>query len=97
MSSITVIQRKSPSLEDRRHQFDDLCTWIVNHLNQPLGWQELMAQSGLDHYTLNALFFRFTASTPMAWIRRQRSQREGNVVQLPVGPSRLRRAQAAQA
>jgi methylphosphotriester-DNA--protein-cysteine methyltransferase len=97
MASITVIQRKSPSIEDRKHQFEELCTWIVGHLDDQLGWQELMAQSGLDHYTLNALFFRFTASTPMAWIRRQRSQREGNVVQLPVGLSRLRRAQAAQA
>ena len=97
MASITVIQRKSPSIEDRKHQFEELCTWIVDRLDDQLGWQELMAHSGLDHYTLNAMFFRFTASTPMAWIRRQRSQRQGNVVQLPLGPGRLRRATAAQA
>jgi methylphosphotriester-DNA--protein-cysteine methyltransferase len=97
MSSTTVIQRKSPSLEDRRHQFDDLCTWIVDHLNQPLGWQELMSQSGLDHHTLNAMFFRFSTTTPMAWIRQQRTQRLSAPIPLRAAPNRLHRTLAVQA
>jgi methylphosphotriester-DNA--protein-cysteine methyltransferase len=94
MSSITVIQRKSPSLENRRQQFDELCTWIVAHLQEPLGWQELMAQSGLDHHTLNAMFFRFSTTTPMAWIRLQRTQRLSPVMPLRAAPHRLHRVAA---
>ena len=68
----TVITRKQLALSDHRQTFDELCTWIEAHLDEPLGWQELMNQSGLDHQTLNALFFKFLSTTPMAWIRKRR-------------------------
>jgi hypothetical protein len=37
-----------------------------------MGWAELMAQSGLDHQTLQTLFFKYKSTTPMTWIRLQR-------------------------
>ncbi len=77
MTASPPIQRKQPSLADHRETFDELCGWIEAHLDEPLGWQELMAQSGLDHQTLNALFYKFRSQTPMAWIRKQRELRQG--------------------
>ncbi|MEK9802352.1 MAG: hypothetical protein VW475_02975, partial [Curvibacter sp.] len=64
-----AVTRKQAALSDHRQTFDDLCAWIDAHLDEPIGWQELMGQSGLDHQTLNALFFKFLSTTPMAWIR----------------------------
>ena len=74
----TAVTRKQAALSDHRQTFDELCTWIEAHLAEPIGWQELMEQSGLDHQTLNALFFKFLSTTPMAWIRKRREH------QLPV-------------
>ena len=34
-----------------------------------------MQHSGLDHQTLNALFFKYASTTPMTWIRRRREAR----------------------
>ncbi|MEK9951177.1 MAG: hypothetical protein VW687_03315 [Curvibacter sp.] len=67
-----AVTRKQAALSDHRQTFDDLCAWIDAHLDEPIGWQELMGQSGLDHQTLNALFFKFLSTTPMAWIRKRR-------------------------
>lgn len=33
----------------QRAQFEALCSWIDSHLDGPLGWQELMEQSGWDY------------------------------------------------
>ena len=67
--------RKRPALTDLKQKFEDLCAWIDAQLDAPLGWQELMQHSGLDHQTLNALFFKYASTTPMAWIRRRREAR----------------------
>ncbi len=67
-----AVTRKQVALSDHRQTFDELCNWIEVHLHEPIGWQELMVQSGLDHQTLNALFFKFLSTTPMAWIRKRR-------------------------
>ncbi len=48
---------------------------IDAQLDAPLGWQELMQHSGLDHQTINALFFKYASTTPMTWIRRRRQAR----------------------
>jgi transcriptional regulator GlxA family with amidase domain len=53
-------------------QFNELTTWIQANLNEQIGWAELMSQSGLDHQTLQALFFKYKSTTPMTWIRLQR-------------------------
>ncbi len=67
-----AVTRKQTALSDHRQTFEELCAWIEAHLDEPIGWQELMARSGLDHQTLNALFFKFLSTTPMAWIRKRR-------------------------
>ncbi len=77
-SAPTTVKRKHLALSDHRQTLEDLCHWIDAHLHEPLGWQELMAQSGLDHQTLNALFYKFQSSTPMAWIRKRRELRSGS-------------------
>ena len=56
----------------KQQAFDDLCQWIELHLAQPIGWQELMQQSGLDYQMLQSLFFNHANTTPMTWIRRRR-------------------------
>jgi len=67
--------RKLPPLTDLKYKFEDLCAWIDGQIDTPLGWQELMQQSGLDHQTINALFFKYASTTPMTWIRRRREAR----------------------
>ena len=76
-----AVTRKQLALSDHRQTFDELCNWIETHLHEPIGWQELMAESGLDHQTLNALFFKFLSTTPMAWIRKRR---EHDLAPVPV-------------
>lgn len=70
-----VQNRRLPPLTDLKHKYEDLCAWIDAQLDAPLGWQELMQQSGLDHQTINALFFKYASTTPMTWIRRRREAR----------------------
>lgn len=87
----TTVARKQLLLTDHRRTFDDLCTWIDQHLDEPLGWQELMSQSGLDHLTLKALFHKFESRTPMTWIRQRREARLAPALPVPptTRPSRL--------
>jgi len=66
-----------PESADKRQQklekqFNELTTWIQAHLNEQISWAELMSQSGLDHQTLQTLFFKYKSTTPMTWIRLQR-------------------------
>jgi methylphosphotriester-DNA--protein-cysteine methyltransferase len=67
--------RQLPPLTDLKPEFEDLCAWIDVQIDKPLGWQELMQQSGLDHQTIKALFFKFASTTPMTWIRQRRETR----------------------
>jgi len=57
---------------DHKKKFEALCLWIDAHNGEPVGWQELMTESGLDHQTINALFRKYKSTTPMAWIRSKR-------------------------
>ena len=66
------IRNTLSSAEAQRKQFDELCVWIDAHIGEPIGWQQMMVQSGLDFQTLQALFFRYQSTTPMTWIRRRR-------------------------
>jgi methylphosphotriester-DNA--protein-cysteine methyltransferase len=66
-----------PPISIHKNEFDSLCHWIDDHLAQPIGWHELMAQSRLDYQTLHALFFKYESTTPMAWIRRRREANSG--------------------
>ena len=52
---------------------ENLCAWIDEHIEQPIGWPELMLQSGLSYQALQSLFWRWKATTPMTWIRQRRN------------------------
>ncbi|MCA3239308.1 MAG: hypothetical protein ACK5YJ_00145 [Curvibacter sp.] len=95
--TLPAVTRKQAALSDHRQSFDELCTWIEAHLDEPIGWQELMAQSGLDHQTLNALFFKFLSTTPMAWIRKRRGLNLAPTSPMPVACQRLMRPAVAPA
>jgi transcriptional regulator GlxA family with amidase domain len=67
-----VIQNPKNIAATHRQQFDNLCLWIDAHIDEVIGWQQLMEQSGLDFQTLQTLFFQYKSTTPMTWIRRRR-------------------------
>jgi AraC-like DNA-binding protein len=50
----------------------NLCAWIDEHIAEPIGWTDLVAQTGKDHKTLLASFAKHKATTPMTWIWQQR-------------------------
>jgi len=60
---------------ERQAAFDRLCAWIEGHLDEPIGWRELMRESGLDHQAIHQLFFTHTRASPMTWIRKLREAR----------------------
>ncbi len=67
-----MVRNTKRSAEAHEKQFDELCLWIDAHIEEPIGWQQIMAQSGLDFQTLQMLFFRYKSTTPMTWIRHRR-------------------------
>lgn len=67
-----LIRNHNNSVEARKKQFDELCLWIDAHIGEPIGWQQLMEQSGLDFQSLQTLFYRYKSSTAMTWIRHRR-------------------------
>jgi transcriptional regulator GlxA family with amidase domain len=75
MAPSKSVTRKSPSPTEQKQAFDALCAWIEAHLDEPIGWQEMMRESGLDFQTINVLFYRHRSTTPMTWIRRLREAR----------------------
>ena len=66
----TVQKLQTPDLD--RRQFNTLCAWIEQHLDEPIGWQQLIEHTDMEYQTIQALFFKFESTTPMTWIRRQR-------------------------
>ena len=81
----TVQTFSSDSSQDRL-KLDALCVWIRAHLDEPLGWHALTAQSGLSHLELNRLFSVHLKITPMQWIRQQKDeamQRDARAAQAP--------------
>jgi methylphosphotriester-DNA--protein-cysteine methyltransferase len=56
----------------RKEQFDNLCAWIDAHIHEPIGWTELMSESGFDHQSIQSSFAKYKATTPMTWIRKRR-------------------------
>jgi len=61
----------------------NLCAWIDEHIAEPIGWTDLVAQTGKDHKTLLASFAKHKATTPMTWIRQQRQTLMGIRSTLP--------------
>jgi len=55
-----------------KEQFEELCVWIDEHILEPIGWSELMNESGFDHLSIQYSFTKYKATTPMTWIRNRR-------------------------
>ena len=87
-NSSIMIQHKPARSQSNQHwlnpiqkqQFEALCLWINAHLEEPIGWQQLMAQSGLEYQAIQALFFKFESTTPMTWIRHRREAQSSSSV-----------------
>jgi methylphosphotriester-DNA--protein-cysteine methyltransferase len=65
------IQRSAES-ENHKKSLEKLCTWIDVHLDEPVGWQELMRESGLDFQVIHYVFLKYAKMSPMTWIRKRR-------------------------
>jgi transcriptional regulator GlxA family with amidase domain len=72
MNKKHVLESADKRQQKLEKEFNELTAWIQAHLDEQIGWAELMSQSGLDHQTLQALFFKYKSTTPMTWIRLQR-------------------------
>lgn len=55
-----------------KEQFDELCAWIDEHIQEQIGWSELMHESGFDHLSIQSSFAKYKATTPMTYIRKRR-------------------------
>jgi methylphosphotriester-DNA--protein-cysteine methyltransferase len=55
-----------------KEQFDELCTWIDEHIQEQIGWSEMMRESGFDHLSIQSSFAKYKATTPMTYIRKRR-------------------------
>jgi hypothetical protein len=64
---------------DQREQLEALCVWIDQHLDEPIGWQELIAQTGWDYQEIQTVFYRYKCTTAMTWIRLRREMRAGTL------------------
>ncbi|TRZ65719.1 MAG: AraC family transcriptional regulator [Comamonadaceae bacterium] len=53
-------------------QLEKLCAWIDSHIDESIGWPELIQQSGLDFNNIQYIFSRYKSTTPMTWIRNRR-------------------------
>ena len=66
----------SPDIQTQKgfnkEQFEELCAWIDAHIQEQIGWSELMHQSGFDHLSIQSSFAKYKATTPMTWIRKRR-------------------------
>jgi hypothetical protein len=78
-----VLSTTDERYQAQRSKFDALCNWIDLHLDQPLGWQELMAQSGWDYQTIQTHFYRHKCTTAMTWIRLRRQMQGAGKDVLP--------------
>lgn len=75
MKSFVSLSPTDDRYQAQREQFEKLCSWIDLHLDEPIGWQELMEQSGWDYQTIQTLFYRHKCATAMTWIRLRRQAR----------------------
>jgi hypothetical protein len=72
---IASVRKHKAQLE----QLERLCAWIDLHLDEPIGWQELIAQTGWDYQEIQTVFYRHKCTTAMTWIRLRREMRSVNV------------------
>jgi len=78
------MSHKTPSperLQGPQLQLENLCAWIDQHIDESIGWPELIRQSGLSSTALQSLFWRWKATTPMTWIRQRRTIAKATLAQ----------------
>ena len=57
-----------------QQKLENLLIWIDEHIQDPIGWTELVAHTGFDHRIIQNLFFKYKAMTPITWIRKRREE-----------------------
>ena len=57
---------------DNKKYLDELCVWIGENLDTPLGLNELITRTSLSSTDLQYLFEKYKQTTPMTYIRRTR-------------------------
>jgi len=57
---------------DNKKYLDELCVWIGENLDAPLGLHELITRSNLSSTDLQYLFEKYKQTTPMTYVRRTR-------------------------
>ena len=72
MSNVLTLKLSKPASNQRK--LKKLCQWIDANIDQPIGWAELTAQSGMDHLELQRQFTTYMKSSPMQWIRFRRNE-----------------------
>ena len=55
-----------------KDQFEQLCAWIDEHIQEQIGWLELIHESGFDHLSIQSSFAKYKSTTPMTYIRKRR-------------------------
>lgn len=67
-------QRPHLGAAQRHRVIDDLLSWILEHLHQPLQLQDLVRESGYSQRSLRNFFQERFGCGPVQWIRSQRLQ-----------------------
>lgn len=57
---------------DNKKYLDELCVWIGENLEAPLGLHELITRTNLSSTDLQYLFEKYKQTTPMTYVRRTR-------------------------
>jgi AraC-like DNA-binding protein len=69
-----VVNLKASNHENIQRKLKNLCEWIELNINGPIGWAELIKQSGMNHLELQREFLAYLNETPMQWIRHRRQE-----------------------
>jgi transcriptional regulator GlxA family with amidase domain len=72
MSNLLTLKLSKPASNQRK--LKKLCKWIDANIDKPIGWAELIEQSGMDHLELQRQFTTYMKSSPMQWIRFRRNE-----------------------
>jgi len=74
----TLLAHAEPAVEDPTAglaRFAGLCSWLEDHLHEPLTVADLAAQAHLSPAQFHAVFKDATGRTPMAWLQDLRLER----------------------
>ena len=72
MNNVVTLKLSKPASNQRK--LKELCAWIDANIEKPIGWVELIEQSGMDHIKLQSEFTTYLKTSPMQWIRFRRNE-----------------------